>query len=226
MQPAPAQVQLAVPSHCTVHAPLQVTVHVLVPVQLAIDLSPSASVHFEPPPHSAVLFAPVACVHDDSPSHVELQPLPQLPVQLVIAAQCDEQSVPQVTLHVFMCWQSNVTPLGTPLALAPPSPTRPPSPKVSPVPPPSVQVPPAAQVQVVSVQLHWPLHCPWSALCVVQPAIAIERQKSSVRMSGDTTGRGAGYMGQSLRAFTMNSTRRFRDQHASLCAVQTGCVSP
>ena len=117
----------------------------------------------EPPPHVAVLEEPVDCVHIDMPSQVLVQLLPHVPLQLVFDAQCEVQSVPQLTLHVFMCWQSNVTPDG---ALALPPSLLPPSPALA---PPSVQVPPAEQVHVVSVQVQAPLHWPCKPLCDVQP---------------------------------------------------------
>jgi hypothetical protein len=115
------------------------------------------------------------------PSHVDVQLDPHVPVQLVWAAQCEAQSLPQSTIQVFMCWQSKVTPVGS--EDAPPSPAPPPSLPLLPAPP-SVQVPPAAQVQVVSVQLQEPVHWPCSALCAVQApaANAASAAKRSVRM--------------------------------------------
>jgi hypothetical protein len=37
LQPAPAQVHVAAPSHMTSQAPAQVTVHVLEPLQVAVE---------------------------------------------------------------------------------------------------------------------------------------------------------------------------------------------
>jgi hypothetical protein len=61
------------------------------------------SAQVEPPPHSAVLEAPVDCVHIDWPSQVLVQPLPQLPAQLVLASQCEVQPLAQATVQVFIC---------------------------------------------------------------------------------------------------------------------------
>jgi hypothetical protein len=100
---------------------------------------------------------PTDCTQLDWPSQVVLQPLSQVPVQVVLASQCEVQFEVQSTLQVFMCWQSRVTSDGA-VVVDPPSPaTNMPlsTSKVSPVPP-MLQVPPLSQVQVESLQAQAP----------------------------------------------------------------------
>lgn len=166
MQPALAHVHVASPSQFTVHPPsAHVTAQVVLPVQSSVDPGCSVTAHVLPPPHFTVEPAPAVtvqelwpaqlaidpaprlCTHVLFASHCTSQLLPHAPLQLESLAQCEVQFWPQVTSHVLLFWQSNVTSDGAfvvPASLPPP--------------PPSTQLPPASHAQPVVVQAHAPVH--------------------------------------------------------------------
>jgi hypothetical protein len=130
-----------------------------------------------------------------------VQPEPQVPVQLVLAAHCEVQLLAQATLHVFMCEQSKVTLEGAF--------SEPPSTALPEVPAPRLQVPPAAQLQVVSVQLQAPVQC--SGLGAVQPLTmrnALMISERMVELRGTKRGGYSGYSGIGVSGCSYSATSR------------------
>lgn len=160
-QPAPVQRHSAsAEAHLSVQPPSgQSTRQTLVPRQVAVALPPRTKVQVLPPSQVTPESAPATKLQVLVPAQVPVELVPSVWVQVLIAvhelsqlepqvplhtvefAQCEAQSVPQVTVQVLFLLQSKVRLLGGSAAVpAPPSAA-----------PPTEQVPPLAQVQVSPV---------------------------------------------------------------------------
>jgi hypothetical protein len=128
---APAHEHVESPEQVTLHAPVQVTWHVLVPVHATCALPSSVRVHVLPPSQVSVEPAPAERLHVEPPPHEPVEFAPSARLQFDCPSQLEVQPLTQSTLHVFLLLHASDE---FDTATAPPSPSAP-SPTTATLPP-------------------------------------------------------------------------------------------